>query len=159
LLRKEQLFAGNIGRPLFAKAWQNPADTFIFERRKLTFNDSAKSPIPSSDSPKTILLIEDDLIILDLFRISLRRKGHHVLTATDVSEAEEIWALARTKIDVVLSDNRLGYDLGVELLQRFQKEEPNVHFVLCSGEPLATANPGMQFLAKPFSVDVVLNGC
>lgn len=104
-------------------------------------------------------MIEDDHTFLNLVRISFRRKGHRVLTAANVLEAEEIWAMARTKIDVVLSDNRLGYDLGAELVQRFQQENPDVHFVLCSGDPATPEAPSVRFLAKPFTVDAVLAGC
>lgn len=117
-----------------------------------TRNESNVKSIASGEI-KTILLIEDDPALLNIVQMKFRRKGHRVLSASDVSEAEEVWAMARNVIDVVISDNRLGYDLGSELLQRFQKQEPNVRYVLCSGKPLEQEVPGIPFLMKPFNLD------
>lgn len=106
---------------------------------------------------KTILVIEDDTAFLNIIQMKFRRNGHRVLAASDVSEAEEVWAMARTIIDLVISDNQLGYDLGSDLLQRFQKQKPDVQYVLCSGKPLEEEVPGIPFLMKPFNLDAVLN--
>lgn len=86
----------------------------------------------------------------------LIRQGHTVFTAADASEAEELWALAQNKIDVVVSDNVLGYDLGVDLVQRFRNQQPEVQYVLCSGLPLETELPGVSFLKKPFTVSAIV---
>lgn len=118
--------------------------------------EESKSKKVATGEIKTILVIEDDPTFLNLVQLKFRRKGHHVLLASDVSEAEEIWAMARNIIDVVISDNRLGYDLGADLLQRFKGQEPNVHYVLCSGEPLEQEVPGIPFLIKPFNLDVIV---
>ena len=79
-----------------------------------------------------------------------------VFTAADVSEAEKLWALAKNRIDVVVSDNVLGYDLGVDLVERFRNQQPDVRFVLCSGLPVEKKVPGVSFLMKPFTVSDIL---
>jgi len=86
----------------------------------------------------------------------LHLKGCRVLTAKDVCEAEEQWAMAHKIIDVVISDNRLGHDHGAELVQRFQKLQPNVQYVLCSGAPIEDEIPGVSFVMKPFNLDSIL---
>jgi DNA-binding NtrC family response regulator len=113
-------------------------------------------PCDRSIAPKTILVIEDDDACLETLRLVLRRKGHLVLSASDVSAAEEKWAMAHDTIDLVVSDNYLGYDLGSELVQRFQQQKPGVHIVLCSALPLEHELPGIRFLPKPFSIDALL---
>jgi DNA-binding NtrC family response regulator len=88
-------------------------------------------------------------------RAKLNRNGCRVLTAKDVSEAEEKWAMARDIIDLVISDNKLGSDRGVDLVQRFQQQEPGVQFILCSGEPIEEPLPGVPFVQKPFGIDQI----
>ena len=107
-------------------------------------------------TPRTILVIEDDTDFRLMMKAILNRQGHTVLTAADVSEAETIWAMGRNTIDVVLSDNVLGYDLGVDLVERFRNHQPDVRFVLCSGLPVDRQVPGVSFLMKPFTVCAIL---
>jgi DNA-binding NtrC family response regulator len=109
-------------------------------------------------SRTTVLLVEDDAMLLGMVRTTLHLKGYRVLTAQDVAEAEERWAMAHKIIDVVISDNRLGYDRGAELVQRFQKQAPNVRYVLYSGAPIEQEIPGVSFLMKPFNLDLILDG-
>ena len=111
---------------------------------------------PTSHSQKTILVIEDDTDFRRMTKAILNRQGHTVLTAADVSEAETIWAMGRNTIDVVVSDNVLGYDLGVDLVERFRNHQPDVRFVLCSGLPVDRQVPGVSFLMKPFTVSAIL---
>lgn len=116
----------------------------------------AQKKTASSTSPKTVLVVEDDTIFLNAVRTKLHRKGCRVLTAKNVSEAEEKWAMARDIIHVVISDHKLGFDFGSDLVQRFQQQAPNVQFVLCSGDPLSDPVPGIPFLPKPFNVDLII---
>ena len=119
--------------------------------------EEAKGNPADEASRKTVLVVEDDTMVLRMVRRSLHLKGCRVLTAKDVCEAEEQWAMAHKIIDVVISDNKLGgYDFGAELVQRFQKQQPDVQYVLCSGAPLEQEIPGVSFLMKPFNVDVIL---
>ena len=106
--------------------------------------------------PKTILLIEDDELFLQQARIVLSRAGHRVLSATNVSDAEEIWARARSRIDVVFSDHFLGFDRGADLVQRFKTHEPAVKMILCSGSPPDAEIPGIKILRKPMNASAIV---
>lgn len=112
--------------------------------------------MPNS-TPKTVLVIEDDTFFLDSVRNVLRRAGHRVFTATTVAEAEEKWAMAHEDIDVILSDNRLENDRGLDLVARFKSQVPTVQVVLCSGEDLDLELPHSIFLQKPFTVRALLD--
>ena len=131
---------------------------FVGERCEVSLGKAEKAkgnPVEEA-SRKTVLVVEDDTMVLRMVRTSLHLKGCRVLTAKDVCEAEEQWAMAHKIIDVVISDNKLGVDMGAELVQRFQKQAPDVQYVLCSGAPLEREIPGVSFLMKPFNVDVIL---
>ena len=116
----------------------------------------AKKVIGLFGPAKTILLIEDDVLLAKEVRAVLRRAGHRVFTAANVSEAEEIWAMARKGIDLIICDNVLGFDCGAELVQRFRTHEPNIKVVLCSGMPYDVELPGIEFLRKPFDASTLL---
>lgn len=105
---------------------------------------------------KTILIIEDDTHFLKQVCTVLRRAGHRVLTATNVSDAEEIWAMGRERINLVLSDHVLGFDRGADLMRRFKTHRPETKFVLCSGSPVDIETPGIEFLLKPFTASMLL---
>ena len=108
-------------------------------------------------TPKTVLVIEDDTICLHSVRNVLRRAGHCVFTATTVAEAEEKWAMAHEDIDVILSDNRLENDRGLDLVARFKSQAPAVQVVLCSGEDFDLELPHSIFLQKPFTARALLD--
>jgi DNA-binding NtrC family response regulator len=105
---------------------------------------------------RTVLLIEDDAMLLQHMRALLRCEGFRVFAAGNVSQAEEIWAMAHERIDVILSDNVLECDRGVDLVARFKAQQPNVEIVLCSGLPLDREIYGAKFLSKPFSASTLL---
>ena len=111
----------------------------------------------SNDEARLILVIEDDPIFLAQLRLALRRLGHHVFTAADVAQAEEIWARAGEQIDLVVCDQNLGFDHGASLIQRFKAQRSDVKVVLCSGSELEMEVPGMAFLMKPFKVSTLLD--
>jgi DNA-binding NtrC family response regulator len=109
-----------------------------------------------SRSPRMVLVIDDDPEFLQMVRMMLNRRGHSVLTAMDVCEAEEMWTMARDKIDLVVSDHMLGWDRGADLVQRFRRQKPKMNIVLCSGGPLEQEVPGIRFLMKPFKLEKLL---
>jgi DNA-binding NtrC family response regulator len=113
--------------------------------------------LSGATSQKTILLVEDDTVVLQVLRDVLRRLGHRVFTAKNVSEAEETWAKARAGIDVVVCDHVLGHDRGADLVQRFKTHRPEVKMVLCSGATTRLDVPGIRFLPKPFSVSLLVD--
>jgi len=64
---------------------------------------------------KTVLVVEDDFFIRDLYRIALEKKGNKVVTATTGQEAIEAFNLAAP--DVVLLDIMLPDFNGIEVLK------------------------------------------
>jgi DNA-binding response OmpR family regulator/anti-sigma regulatory factor (Ser/Thr protein kinase) len=106
---------------------------------------------------KTILVIEDDELLLSLCAITLQDKGYRVVTATS---GESGLALARQHLpDLILSDIQMPGTDGRNVLQAL-RADPELgarQIVLMTGNPrLTTPRKGMElgaddFLVKPFT--------
>lgn len=108
-------------------------------------------------TPGRVLLVDDQDELRELFRRTLRKDGHEVVTAANGRSAVE---LAReSRFDVVISDVRMPDMNGVELLQELHESDPDLPVLLISGSPdLETAMKAVQFgaieyLVKPVPFD------
>jgi two-component system cell cycle sensor histidine kinase/response regulator CckA len=85
------------------------------------------------DGTETLLVVEDEEMMLDLLKNILEGKGYRVMTAKDGAEAIEMYAQHRDQIDLVLMDMGLPKVGGAEALQRLQSIDPKVKVILASG--------------------------
>ncbi len=121
--------------------------------------------IPATRRPlngkETILLVDDEEMILDLGRQILTMHGYHVLSARNGGEAIELFLKEEGKIDLVLLDLTMPHMSGLEVLERIRKIDPRMKVVLSSGyraedshdrEGLSEAT---AFLSKPYRADVL----
>lgn len=69
---------------------------------------------------KTVLLVEDDFFIRDLYRIALEQKGHTVMVASTAGEARK--AFDEAIPDVVLLDIMLPDTNGIEVLKYIRQQ-------------------------------------
>lgn len=67
----------------------------------------------------TILIVDDDSLISDMYSLKFKEAGFHVVTASDGKAALEI--AAKEKPDAVLLDVILPHMDGFEILQEFKK--------------------------------------
>ena len=82
--------------------------------------------------PRTILLVDDDPLILELGRELLEHLGYRVETASDAVQALEVFQ--RQGADLVLMDYRLpGLD-GYQLLQELQALDAGVRVLVATGQ-------------------------
>ena len=83
----------------------------------------------------TVLLVDDELELLEIFSAWLGRSGCRVLTAPNGAEALKI--LLAEKIDVLLSDIRMPLMDGVTLVRRINEMNlpiPSILFVSGYGD-------------------------
>ncbi len=105
---------------------------------------------------ETILLVEDEELLLDSLKVLLEGKGYHVLTAKDGEQAVEIYAQHQDEIAFVLSDMGLPKITGWEAFQRMKRINPRVRVIFGSGhiDPnfrLKMLQAGaIDFLQKPY---------
>jgi PAS domain S-box-containing protein len=111
---------------------------------------------------ETILLVEDEDMLLNLVKAVLEEQGYHVIPAKDGQDAVEIYSHYKEVIDVVLSDVGLPHIGGWELYRHIHDINPNVPMILASG----FFDPSLQsemskigakyFIQKPYDNEIVL---
>lgn len=111
---------------------------------------------------RTILLVEDEPLLLDSVRLLLEEEGYHVLPAADGIEALELFSANRGSIDLVVADAGLPRLGGWEAFRRMKAIDPGLAAILVSGilgpETRAQYAAGgvLRTLLKPYSADDIL---
>lgn len=113
-----------------------------------------------SDPPKrevrSVLLCDDDPMILHALSRMLRDLGYDVSPARTLHEAWETWQSDPQRTSIVITDVRLGKERGTELVRRVLAARPDVRVVLMSGDlqSIDTRDPvwnKVTHLQKPFN--------
>jgi len=121
--------------------------------------------VPAANRPingkETILLVDDEEMILDLGSQILTMHGYHVLSARNGEEAIDTFREKRGQIDLVLLDLTMPHMSGLTVMERIRKIDPQIKVVLSSGyraedphdqEGFSNAS---AFLSKPYRADVL----
>jgi two-component system cell cycle sensor histidine kinase/response regulator CckA len=93
--------------------------------------EQARAQVPGGT--ETLLVVEDEEMMLDLLKSILGGKGYQVMTARDGEEAVKLYARHRNQIDLVLMDMGLPKLSGAEALQKLQGINPKVKVIFASG--------------------------
>lgn len=111
----------------------------------------------NGDRHATILLVEDNEMVMDMTRELLENRGYRVLTAYMPEDAIAIALLHAEKIDLLLSDVVMPQMNGPQLYGRISKHIPGLKVLYMSGytsnEVLKSGamNGDAGFISKPFS--------
>ncbi|MCL5020778.1 MAG: PAS domain S-box protein [Bacteroidetes bacterium] len=131
------------------------------EQTREAHDESAVSEIAGGS--ETILVVEDEEMLMDFLKEILTRKGYRVLTAPDGETAISVFAANFKNIDLVLSDLGLPRLGGQDMLGQLLKINPDVRVIFASGfmDPetkFAIAGIGAhEFIQKPYSAVEVLS--
>jgi DNA-binding NtrC family response regulator len=111
---------------------------------------------PVAATRRTVLLVEDDMLIRSATAEVLQEAGHVVVDAASAEEA--MAALQTAPIDVLVTDVHLPGSSGIELAARAGELHPGIRIVIASGDIAAVkgALPGAYLLAKPYGARDVL---
>ena len=105
----------------------------------------------------TILVLEDDQLVLDVFESLLRVRGHHVLAASDPAEAASLLARHGRPPDALLVDVALSGESGIAYARQLRDTYPSLAVVLTTGfpnqEPIAMRSGLGPLLRKPFRAE------
>jgi two-component system, cell cycle sensor histidine kinase and response regulator CckA len=106
---------------------------------------------------ETILLVEDEPAVRQLFAEALARAGYRVLEARNGQEALKIFDQYGDSVDMLLTDMRMPHMGGGELARHLRARRRTLKLLCISGYPGAV-EPDLpaDFLAKPFSRDALL---
>lgn len=102
---------------------------------------------------ETVLLVEDEAGIRRLMTIALEGAGYRVIEARSGTEALKLFG---PQIDLLLTDLRLPYLRGEELIARLRQRRQSLKVLAVSGFSL-TAPLGVPFLQKPFAREDLLS--
>jgi PAS domain S-box-containing protein len=126
---------------------------------------SASIPAPvarTTERPKTgsetLLVVEDEPMILRLACTALERLGYRVLTASNGLEALEVAASESGRIDLIITDVVMPKLGGRELARRLAEQRPDTKVLYTSGyaeKAIAfggVLSEGVHFIEKPYSL-------
>jgi len=82
---------------------------------------------------ETILCVDDDPNILELYKDELSEEGYHVILARNGKEA--LWKFESEKFDVVVMDVRMPQMDGIETLTAMLGKDRQVRVILNTGYP------------------------
>jgi len=122
--------------------------------------NKAAKPLENRIS-NTILLVDDDEIILTLTSVMLSMLGFEVLRADNGNEAVKIFLQHQNQICLVLTDFAMPHMNGLQTLTALRRIAPNIPAIMVSGyceETLISAtNPDapQAFLGKPFTIQAL----
>lgn len=106
---------------------------------------------------ETILLVEDEPAVRQLFAQALSRAGYVVHEARNGQEAMKVFDQHGDSIDMLLTDMRMPYMGGGELAHQLRARRRTLKLLCISGYPgNLDADLAGDFLAKPFSRDDLL---
>jgi CheY-like chemotaxis protein len=83
---------------------------------------------------KTILLVEDDPVVMSVFRSVLQSKGYAILEATSAEQALK-WLGNPQRIDLIIADVGLPLRSGIRVALELRKSIPDLRIILTSGYP------------------------
>ncbi len=124
----------------------------------LAANHVAPPSVPS-DMPRgneTVLLVDDERIILEVTRETLGRLGYRVLTARNGKEAVDIAQNHPGPIHIALLDMAMPIMGGAEAYPLLQAARPDMKVIVCTGfdpdiaPPLIAETGSNAYLVKPF---------
>jgi len=106
---------------------------------------------------ETILLVEDEPAVRQLFSQALMRAGYRVHEARNGHEAMKLFDQYGETVDLVLTDMRMPFMGGAELARQLRARRKTLKLLCISGYPGGSdLEFSEDFLAKPFSRDELL---
>jgi len=125
---------------------------------KKKVQETIKTPDLLMKGTETLLLVDDEGMVLGVGEKFLKVMGYHVLTSRDGREAIEVYRKNREAIDLVVLDIVMPNMGGGEIFDRLKEINPNIKVLLSSGysidgEATKILERGCNgFIQKPFDV-------
>ncbi|MRR17539.1 MAG: response regulator [Deltaproteobacteria bacterium] len=141
------------------------------EKRNKSIEDGSRTgmgqPRKIADHPdgpltvgnETILLVDDEPVIIDVARDMLEILGYRVIAAHNGRDAIDIYARRKNEIDMVIQDMVMPGMNGADVFQALKKINPEVKVILASGYVMnkqiaAMIGQGCRaFMPKPFRLE------
>ena len=118
----------------------------------------ASSPEKISVGRKTVLLVDDEAMILDVGKKMLEKMSHEVFAVNSGKEAIEVLKREKDRIDLVVLDMIMPEMGGKETFERIREIRPDVKILISSGYSQGEHTSeilergGTGFIQKPFTM-------
>ncbi len=120
----------------------------------------ARPPLPDGilEGTETVLLIDDEDLIVDVGRELMEAIGYRVITTKSGGEAIRIYERRASEIDIVILDMVMPEMGGDEVFHALRAVNPEVRVILSSGYSIdgkasdLLAQGCRGFIQKPFSL-------
>jgi DNA-binding NtrC family response regulator len=108
--------------------------------------------------PVTLLIVDDEEVILKALKRVIRDDGYRVLTALEAEEALRL--VSSEMVDIVLSDIDMPGMSGLDLMVRLRRNYPRIVRLLLTGRATVAMAVGAinegevyRFMTKPWDID------
>jgi two-component system cell cycle sensor histidine kinase/response regulator CckA len=110
----------------------------------------------------TVLLVDDDQVVLHVGTLMIKRFGYNVLQATNGVEASQIFSDNVEGICLVILDMKLPDELGSNTCKRLKEIRPDLKVLHTSGFGGIRGGDSLEcgcdgFLLKPFRIEELYN--
>jgi CheY-like chemotaxis protein len=109
-------------------------------------------------SKATVLVVEDEALILQLARLEFEDAGYHVLTAADADAALKLIE-SDVAIDILFTDIRMpGTVDGWQLAKQARQIRPSIHVIYATGFSADAPQPvdAGVLVTKPYLLNSVI---
>ena len=112
----------------------------------------------SNRASRRVGIVEDNVALLDLYKMILKTCGHDVVFLAQ--SGEELVRAGRdgrlSDVEVLITDNRMARMSGLEAARIVTQRYPSIQVIIASAEDQDlekdARDSGFEFLRKPFSV-------
>ncbi len=132
---------------------------FPASQNKLSIAAEKEVPKGLSGGSETILVVDDQEMVLDVTKACLQELGYEVCTSQSGREAIDVFSSHQKNIDLILLDLIMPEMGGKETFESLQKIDPGVKVLISSGYSLDGAARGvlekgaLGFIQKPFKLN------
>jgi DNA-binding NtrC family response regulator len=85
------------------------------------------------DEKRTILIVDDEQVVLDIEALMLEKMGFNTLKANSPEQAYQIYQVEKDNIDLVILDMIMPGDNGAEAYQKLKKINSGIKVLVSSG--------------------------
>jgi len=115
----------------------------------------------SCEREKTILLIDDEEMVINISEMMLKKLGYKVLKAHNGYEGLQLFKENKSKIDFIISDLEMPEMNGKEVMHKLREIDPQIKIMLSSGaltdaDAKEFMNKGFNgFIKKPYNMNTL----
>jgi signal transduction histidine kinase len=122
---------------------------YLPAQRKVVKDRSHK--VDDFTGSQTVLMIDDEDLLLTMGETVLSSYGYRVLTANNGQKALDLFYKCSKEIDLVITDLVMPQMSGREVMERLREHTPDVKIICASGFIRTGADDEDTYLQKPFT--------